>query len=521
MHLWASLFFVIFIYISYIICLNYLFKFHQMKKYILTYFLTLIAICIYSQKPFSKDMVPQPIYEKESKMVDLYYTAWKMAYDHIKYQDSIVQSPYIDEAFWDNTIWIWDTEFMTLFCKYAPDVFPGIESLNNFYQPILDTAKTSLRIQHPDNPPFFAWIEYEYFKMTNDTAHINHLINETKYLQRHWDWFHNLEYGTTLHFDHALIEAEWTGIGYLWNGIQSGMDNTPRGRGNRKDLLWIDAISQQALAAKYICELCKVAGNKEDEIKFKKRYCDLNDIINRCYWDKEDGFYYDIRKNSGDFVKVITPASYWVLLAEVANKKQAHSMKKMVKNCQKLGGLVPWTTVARDDEEFNSITGNYWKGSVWLPTAYMGIKSLEKYGFFDLANDNAYQIVSHMLKTYEAVTPHTIWECYNPNMPMPAQHGSSRVRADFCGWSALGPISLFIENILGFHSIDAQNNVVHWNLHTKEKHGIKSLKFGNIETDIIYENGEINVTSDKAYTLIVNDGICNVTPGLNIFEYEF
>ena len=40
----------------------------------------------------------------------------------------------MDEAFCDTQIWIWDTCFMSLFCKYAQSVFPGIESLNNFYE---------------------------------------------------------------------------------------------------------------------------------------------------------------------------------------------------------------------------------------------------------------------------------------------------------------------------------------------------------------------------------------------------
>ena len=46
----------------------------------------------------------------------------------------------MDEAFRDDTIWIWGTCFMTLFCKYAPAEFPGVESLNNFVE---------WRLRHP------------------------------------------------------------------------------------------------------------------------------------------------------------------------------------------------------------------------------------------------------------------------------------------------------------------------------------------------------------------------------------
>ena len=104
-------------------------------------------------------LLPSPIYDEDPGYSELYEVAWKQAYEHIKYQPGLVQPLYMDEGLWDDTIWIWDTEFMVLFCKYAPDVFPGIQSLNNFYSTMLESKASSLQIQHPDNPPFFAWVE--------------------------------------------------------------------------------------------------------------------------------------------------------------------------------------------------------------------------------------------------------------------------------------------------------------------------------------------------------------------------
>ena len=104
-------------------------------------------------------LLPSPIYDEDPGYFKLYEVAWKHAYEHIKYQPGLVQPLYMDEGLWDDTIWIWDTEFMVLFCKYAPDVFPGIQSLNNFYSTMLESKASSLQIQHPDNPPFFAWVE--------------------------------------------------------------------------------------------------------------------------------------------------------------------------------------------------------------------------------------------------------------------------------------------------------------------------------------------------------------------------
>ena len=52
---------------------------------------------------------------------------------------------------------------MILFYKYVAGDFSAIETFNNFYVPIHDNVEIPLRIEIPDNPPLFAWTEYEYF----------------------------------------------------------------------------------------------------------------------------------------------------------------------------------------------------------------------------------------------------------------------------------------------------------------------------------------------------------------------
>ena len=136
-----------------------------------------------------RGLIPEPVFDENKDAVELYWKAWELAWDHVKTQEGLFQSPYVDEAFWDDTIWIWDTEFMVLFCKYAPELFPGIKSLNNFYEPLLNGKPTSLKIQHPDNPPFYAWVESEYFKFTDDAHHLDQLINKNQFLQKNFHWF--------------------------------------------------------------------------------------------------------------------------------------------------------------------------------------------------------------------------------------------------------------------------------------------------------------------------------------------
>ncbi len=477
-----------------------------------------------AKESFNRDWVPQPIFEQEPDYVELYWKAWEIAYDHVRVKEGLPQSPYIDEAFSDDTIWIWDTCFMVLFCKYAPDEFPGVESLNNFYVPLHDKmlleGTIPVNIRHPDNPPLFAWVEYDNFSFTGDKGHVGKLLTETKYLQKHFEWFDSVSPGWVLKSatgESATTRVKKVDHGYLWDGCSSGMDNTPRQRG-----LWIDAISQQALSALYISRMAENIGQQEISARWDTKYEELKKTINQFYWDEADGIYYDVDPRTMKHLKVKTPASFWPMLAEVCSPEQSKKMVKHITDPATFGGVRPWVTVSRDDKAFTTPDGCYWCGGVWLPTAYMGTKALEKYGFYAEADAAAEALLAQMLRTYKTYEPHTIWECYSPTRDTPAKHHNGHVvRPDFCGWSALGPISMFIENILGFHKVDALEKRVEWRLYNTGRHGIRKLRFADVQTDIIYGGeGEVTVQSNAPYTLAINGINHSISKGGSIITIK-
>ena len=468
-----------------------------------------------------KNEVPEPIYDGDQSLIELYYKAWEIADKRIMHTPGMPSERYMDEGCMDGfgpkTIWIWDTAFMSLFCKYAPQHFPGVESLRNFYEPVLDSRSCPLRIHHPDNPPLFAWVEHDYYKFTDDRQHLDSLILTKKYPQRYYQFFKTLDKNTVLSFDHQPVELKNMGIGFDWNGNPSGMDNTPRN--SEGDILWVDAISQQALSALYISRMAELCSDKSTAESYSKEYKRLKDIINKYYWDDQDGCYYDIYQKDSSVTRILTPASFWPMMAEIPSQEQAERMTKFALAATRLGGDRPWKTVSADSPYYAADGGRYWLGAIWLPTAYMGIKSLEKYGLYDLANDTAEKLVNQINRTYINYSPHTIWEAYNPSGDTPA-NGKRKpvVRPDFCGWSALGPISLFIENLIGIYDVDAGQKVVRWNIHHEFRHGLKKLKFGDIATDLIYDAGRIEVNSNGDYTLYVNGREFSVKSGSNHFE---
>ena len=150
----------------------------------------------------------------------------------------------------------------------------------------------------------------------------------------------------------------------------------------------------------------------------------------------------------------------------------------------------------------------------------MVAKSLEKYGYFDLAASFADQTVNHMSRTYQEFFPPTIWECYSPSEYAPARRNLQKYsRPDFCGWSALGPISLLLENILGFHRADAVERRLDYHYRPEiGRHGVRNFKFGDVKCDIIIEKGTANIKTSTAFTFAVDGKEFACSAGENSFK---
>lgn len=479
------------------------------------------------EPPLDRSQLPEPVFASNPALVDFYFVAWEQAWDRVVRHPTLPRSPYIDEAFADNTNWIWDTCFMTLFCKYSPDLFPGLESLENFYLGLYEPGDPEVYIQHPDNPPLFAWAEYDNYRFTGDTSRIQTLLNSTQYLQQHYQFFETLQPGPFPGKSNlGLNEGARQPDGWTWTGVASGMDNSPRNRGGDTQL-WVDAIAQQGLSALYISRLATAIGDDALAAQWMVTYDDLKETVNNLYWDDEDGFYYDlIPQNSGgfEFSRIKTPASFWPVLAEMASPEQVQAMLTSVTDPTIMGGERPLTSVSRDDPDFagsEAEDGDYWQGSVWLPTGYMAIKALEAGGQQEVADTTAQNLLLHMHRTFTSFSPATIWECYSPIADRPARRSdrNSIVRPDFSGWSALGPISLFIENVLGFNTIDADDRLVKWRLYQEGEHGIKRLRFGDVLTDITTDGSDwITVRSNESYNLDINGVMHSILPETRTFQ---
>ena len=299
-----------------------------------------------------RDALPRPVFDERPELVDLYYRAWEIAHTHIVDVPGLPMPRYMDCGHRSDRIWIWDTCFMALYCKYAPKEFPGIESLENFYSLMLDDDGRPLpkvvgnrwcdkdegkmlefMVHHPDNPPLFAWTEYSHALQTGDIARLEKVYAEKRWLQRWFDLFDSFNPDAPKPRGTCVpVKLRRCADGYRWGGTQSGMDNTPRGRTaqcpstdaarcpDNPDLLWIDALAQQGLSALCISRIAAILGREREAAEWLAKWAAIRDKANALYWDDADGFYYDILATDKGKVKVATLASYWPLIAEMPTR---------------------------------------------------------------------------------------------------------------------------------------------------------------------------------------------------------
>lgn len=506
--------------------------------------------------------LPRPIFDEKPELVEFYDKAWEIAHTHVDNLPGIPVPRYMDEGHRSDWIWIWDTCFMAHFCKYGPQEFPGIDSLGNFYGILMPDHAITLpkvrgnrwscgpkgvsepwegrmldfKVHIPENPPLFAWTEYRHALQTGDKSRLEMVYAGKRYLQRWFEKFENFDPSApAIHGATGPAHLQRVGDkGYLWTGGASGMDNTPRGRKgerdlgpnapadcpNNPDLLWVDAYAQQALAALSISRIAELLGDGAGVAEWRAKYEAKKSKINELYWDETDGFYYDILVSDLSKCKVPTMASYWTLLAEVPNQRQRAKMIEKLTDTKWFGGEVPTPSLARKDADFWP-TGGYWRGGVWMPTTYMAVKALDGCGEMALARDIARKVVFDMYETYRQVEPHTIWECYSPTEAKPSTYAKKAgyVRPDFCGWSALGPISLFIEDVIGIKEANAFANrlVCDFDKIPKGRVGIKNYRFGKVQCSIVVTKDKIEVESNEGFVLCADGRSHVVRPGQNIF----
>jgi len=380
------------------------------------------------------------------KIYELLDTNLIHPFGKIKTVFSIPGGPYGHPYLWDSAfisgIWrVWDP-------KIAREILRVFLELQNEEGQCPQNVAYGKRPYYQiTNPPLLAWALLEAAEMDDDYTLIEIL------------------YPRLVRFHRFLYENRRKNGLFVWkHSYESGIDNSPRFTDRAEKVkyniehLW--AVDFNAWMVLYNDSMAKIAeklGFAEDQTHYIKRREELKHLMNKYLWDEKTGLYYDYEYQKKELNKIPTVASIFPLFAQIPDEEQVKKLIGHIKDEYTFNTLIPFPSVARNYPDFMK---DCWRGAVWINTAYIGIKSLQKYGEYELAGNLAFKVVNGIAQTYR--NEGSIYEFYDPdgytleeltrkkgNLYKQITLGGKPVK-NFVGWTGLSN-TLLIEDVLGIH----------------------------------------------------------------------
>lgn len=418
----------------------------------------------------AKNKLPQPFWKGHQDAIDCYWKAWEIAFSHLKKgtpQNGFI-APYIDPAF-NGNIFMWDCSFMTMFGRYGSRAFNFQGTLDNFYGKQVPDGFICREIYGTNGgdcfdrtdpsstgPNMMPWVEWEYFLNFNDTTRLRKVFPP---LLAFYKWFQ--------------LNRTWKDGSYYSSGWGCGMDNQPRvpqgysAEWSNGHMSWVDTNMQEVFAAKTLIKMAQILNREKDVEELKAEVVFLTKFINEKMWNEKLQFYTDLYKD-GTLSSTETIGSFWSLLADVIPANRMDSYLGQLSNPKKFNRPHRVPSMPADDPNYDP-NGGYWRGSVWVPTAYMVLRGLSSIGQDSLAHEIGKNHHWNVVEVFNKTS--TFFENYAP------EKVQGNDRKNFVGWSGLAPIAVLFEYVFGIQS-DVPHNVLVWRVDLTDEFGITNYPYG-------------------------------------------
>ena len=307
-------------------------------------------------------------------------------------------------------MWFWDSAFHTLgnsfiSLKLAESTLMAVLSCqrkDGFISITMGPEKSRI-YEDLTQPPLFAWAGLKLFKKTKnyEFLEIIHLAI-SKYIK----WlYENRDRDKDGLLEWTIEDSPMSKCG------ECGMDNSPR----------FDAITpSEPVAAidlncfainemEQLSEIAKILGRKEESDVWRAIANEKKMMVNKFLWDKQDGFYYD-RKRNGEFVRIKTVASFLPLFAGIPEKEKARKLIEKLKSKDLFWTNMPLPSVAKNEETFSK---DMWRGGTWLNYNFMIYSGLMRYGLKKVAKQLIWRTKKAVENWY--LKKGSIFEFYDPD----------------------------------------------------------------------------------------------------------
>lgn len=440
-------------------------------------------------------LLPEPVLPASlASLTPLYTAAWEMLLQLVRDPSPASGLPHSYVSTGSNFpdhLFVWDTCLTSMCLAYGHRVLPAAASLDILYARQFDGGYIHREHNVHDglpalfepgfspNPPLLSLAEWQLATLTGTSERLAQV------------------YPILCGYHRWLVANRRLPDGTYWTtGLASGLDNSPaQGEG------YPCLTAQMAHDAEVLGAIARVLGKEEEARTWEEEYRLTGEALNRTLWDKQVGIYATSLPGGGHSPhKAVT--AFWPLWAGVVPPERTGPLLAHLQDPQSFWRHHPLPSLAADSPCFKP-AGEYWQGSTWAPTNYAAIKGLLRVGQRDLARTLT---TLHLQRVYEVWSQTgKLWENYCSEESMPGNHSAP----DYC-WSALGPIALVFEVLLGL-SPDAIRRTLRWLPAADERVGVQRFPLGPATINLLQQpraDGRwIEVLTDAPFTLeLVHQG---------------
>ncbi len=269
--------------------------------------------------------------------------------------------------------------------------------------------------------PFFNWINWEIYKVSNDKKFLEDAyksgVKYTNWLieNRDLDKDGTFEWGP-----YGIIEnvRDWYNAVFQVSA-ERYLDVDKEDISDELECL--DLTLMMIKEMRSLSEIANELGLQSESDEWKKKAELISKLVNERMWDDENQFYFSVNKQDHSF-KFLTRdlrreeiIGFLALWAEAAPIDRAEKLIKKLLDSNKFWRRYGIPTLAADDEWYSPYVDYCckWNGPVWLLWNYMVLDGLKKYGYDDIANQLADKMM--LAVTTQLKKNHNFWESYSPD----------------------------------------------------------------------------------------------------------
>jgi len=269
--------------------------------------------------------------------------------------------------------------------------------------------------------PFFSWINWEIFKVSNDTSF---LVEAYESGSKYANW---LEKNRDTDKDGTY---EWGPYGIIEN-VRDWYNAVFQVSADRyldvdkedisDELECLDLTLMVIKEMRCLAEMADVLGLKKEALKWRKKADNTSGLVNRLMWDEKTRFYYSVNKKDHSFIFMTRDLrrqeiiGFLPLWAQVAPSDRAEMLINVLTDNERFWRRFGVPTLSAKDEWYSPYDDYCckWNGPVWLLWDYMVYSGLKNYGYNQEANELAGKMM--LAVTTQLSKNHNFWESYSPD----------------------------------------------------------------------------------------------------------